>query len=534
MVEIIIAKDIPRYNPEEIKEDFFKFHQYLKIKNKDAHIVPFRLNTPQLRYYAFKETIKKRGLPNRIVILKYRQGGFTTYEQADSFHRASTRKNQEVLTIAHTEESAKKIFKMSKLFAKTQDSDLKETYSETRTSLSFPEKNSNYNLSWCGADSVGETLNKVHITEFALWKTDPMGQLSKVQETVPITGDAELVIESTAQGFNEFYEIYEGAKNGTNAFFPFFIRWFDDPQYQLPLEKGENLQPYSSDEERLIVAYLLTPEQIKFRRFKIGEKNGDINKFLEQYPENDITCFISSGYSYFNTELILNRAIPFAQANLPIKVKKEEGLQIWEKPIPGRKYVMGVDPSEGIGHDEASISIIEAETGRTVLCYNNSKTDPKSLAGIVYYWHTVYNKAYVVPERNNIGHTLISYLISEYGIKKPCWMYYHLDYTEGLRPRKQQLAKIRNKAGYQPGFPTKANTKTQLLTNFKNVLEDQPERILDIETLSQLKYFKRQNDGSIGADKGKKDDRIISRALAEWGRTQGIPNDNFSKNYSIE
>ena len=159
---------------------------------------------------------------------------------------------------------------------------------------------------------------------------------------------------------------------------------------------------------------------------------------------------------------------------------------------------------------------------------------PKATAGVVHYWHTLYNNAWIVPERNNHGHTFISHLMTDYGIRKPSQIYFHMDYTDSLRPYRQQLVKKRNKAGFKPGFPQQVNTKTQLLNNFKNVLEEQPERVLDLETLAQLKYFKRQNDGSIGADKGKKDDRIISRALAEWGRTVGAPNSNFSKSYLIE
>lgn len=54
-----------------------------------------------------------------------------------------------------------------------------------------------------------------------------------------------------------------------------------------------------SDEElNLADAYELTPEQICWRRNKVSEIGEET--FREQYPENDIDCFLFSGSQFFS------------------------------------------------------------------------------------------------------------------------------------------------------------------------------------------------------------------------------------------
>jgi hypothetical protein len=74
-----------------------------------------------------------------------------------------------------------------------------------------------------------------------------------------------------------------------------FYSWWWDADYRIPLEEGERLE-YTEEENKLVTDNGLTPEQIKWRRNKVKELR---DKFRQEYPEDPITCFLTSGNSYF-------------------------------------------------------------------------------------------------------------------------------------------------------------------------------------------------------------------------------------------
>jgi hypothetical protein len=519
-----------------ICSDFSLYSPLLHIKTKAdeqgiSHIVPFRFNSPQWRYHHFKQHVIATGRPVRIIILKPRQFGFTTYEQADSIWRVCTKPNQKIMTIAHKKESAIEIFTMVQLMYRNLDEAFKPNRkSENKSALELPGLNSKFFVGTAGSDTIGDTLNKLHASEFAFWP-DAQKAFAKMKETVPRT--APIIIESTPNGYNEFEEMYSNAKKGKNAFFPFFIRWFDDVQYQLPEStKWAPLEPLSTDEEALVRALALTPQQIAWRRWKIGECNGKMDDFWEMYPENDQTCFLSTGKSYFDNAKILSEAQPFAEAYPPFKEDKDYGLKIWEEPQPGKKYIAGADPAEGVEEDNSSYTLIEAESGKTVLTFANNKISPYDFAKFIAKTGSKYNDAYTVVERNNHGHSVIGQLINTHAYAKPSQLYYHQDMLEELKPVKSRIKKQFN-ATYKPGFPSQVNTKPILLDYYKDVIEEIPQVVLDVEALEEIKTYIRYPDGKLGAAPSKKDDRVISHALAWHGRKTGIPKDHFSEGYKV-
>ena len=51
-----------------------------------------------------------------------------------------------------------------------------------------------------------------------------------------IRQDSMVIVESTANGFDEFQELWQKSINGENDFKPVFIAWFELPEYRM---KGE-------------------------------------------------------------------------------------------------------------------------------------------------------------------------------------------------------------------------------------------------------------------------------------------------------
>jgi hypothetical protein len=59
--------------------------KFLKIRTKDAQIVPFTLKPPQIKLRDTIEECRSSGRPVRIIILKARQMGFSTYVEGDVY-----------------------------------------------------------------------------------------------------------------------------------------------------------------------------------------------------------------------------------------------------------------------------------------------------------------------------------------------------------------------------------------------------------------------------------------------------------------
>jgi len=79
-------------------------------------IVPYYLTPLNKRYLAMKRMAVKQGKKQRFLLLKYRRGGFTTLEQGLSYHQCVEFSYSQCITLAHTHNSTKRIFRIAKLY----------------------------------------------------------------------------------------------------------------------------------------------------------------------------------------------------------------------------------------------------------------------------------------------------------------------------------------------------------------------------------------------------------------------------------
>ena len=105
---------------EEIKaeqarrDDVFWLKYYVKIVNKDGVQVPFVLNPIQQKIDDKITELESQGKPARIIVLKARQEGCSTYTQAKILCRTIKNKNRNALVVAHRDDSTAAIFDKSK------------------------------------------------------------------------------------------------------------------------------------------------------------------------------------------------------------------------------------------------------------------------------------------------------------------------------------------------------------------------------------------------------------------------------------
>lgn len=190
--------------------------------------------------------------------------------------------------------------------------------------------------------------------------------------------------------------------------------------------------------------------------------------------------------------------IQFLESMRRQPLREEEGCEIFEEPIAGGDYRMGVDPSEGIV-DPSSISVISS-TGHKVAKFNG-KITVTGLSDKVKFLYYKYYKPLIIPESNSAGSALIREI-------------------RDLRVyRRKQLEYKYDKETEKLGFHTSWDTKQQLIEHFQQLLRRKIPKIYDKKTVEELKTFLWNNDATqqgAGAAKGFHDDDIMSTMLAFW------------------
>ena len=111
--------------------------------------------------------------------------------------------------------------------------------------------------------------------------------------------------------------------------------------------------------------------------------------------------FIGSTATLIDGE-VLKKLIPVD----PLRTEDNYHLSIYEDPIPGALYVMGVDSSTGVGNDYCTVQIIKIlnqDLFEEVAVYKNNKIKPYEFAQVIAKLSSRYNEAYMVIENNDCG-----------------------------------------------------------------------------------------------------------------------------------
>lgn len=80
-----------------------------------------------------------------------------------------------------------------------------------------------------------------------------------------------VIVESTANGFDFFKDLWDASVAERNDFVPVFCAWWELPEYRRPCGDGFMLTP---EEERLAALYGLDHEQLAWRRWAIENNCG--------------------------------------------------------------------------------------------------------------------------------------------------------------------------------------------------------------------------------------------------------------------
>lgn len=498
----------------------------LKIKTKSGTVVPFRLNDAQRKLYAVAKRQQDAGKPVRLIILKARQLGFSTLTEGLIFHACATRRNVNALIVAHREDATANLFRMSKLFydelpapvkPMLRASNAQELVFENPSKLrsereARPGLRSRIRCATAGGRGIGrsDTLQCVHLSEYAFWPDGADGKastLAGILQAVPSMPGTMVVIESTANGFEDFKERWDAAVAGENDFEPVFFAWFENPDYSMPVVPGTEWTP---EERDLKTAYQLTDEQLQWRRWCIANNcGGSLDMFRQEYPASPGEAFLHSGTGVFDNEQIVLRLerLPEPAGRGEFEdgewTESETGaITLYELPEEGVPYVLGGDTA-GEGSDYFTAIVIDNVSGRIAAKLRQKYSEPEYVRQICALGR-FYNDALVAIETN----------FSTYPVMKLQEMEYPNQYS---REREDTYTRQMRKSY---GFRTDRQSRPRAIANLVEVFSSHPEWFTDRELLEEMLTFCYNEDHRPEALAGKHDDLVMGAAITYAVRHQ--------------
>ena len=320
---------------------------------------------------------------NRFVIaLKARQIGFTTLGMAHALWLALFRPGATVLIVSETQKSSNKNLAQARLAYQFLPQWMKERgpniKNDSSTGISFEFNDGMVsNLKASPATSgvfAGETATFVLWDEAAL--VEPASLQEDVLRTLLPTTDAggSFLIVSTARGaYNRFAKTYRSAQKRESQFVPFFQPWAVSPFMRC----GSHCNWCGGE----VSGRTPCRSRYDLKRREFADQPW---RFFQEYPENEEEAFRESGRPRFvglPPESEYN-AYPFRgdiiwrnDSELHFEPDPTGPLHLSTlTPDPKGFYVIGADPSQGVGNDYATAHVLTL--------------DEDGLPEIVGYYHT--------------------------------------------------------------------------------------------------------------------------------------------------
>jgi hypothetical protein len=530
----------------------------LKIQTKSGTLVPFGLNATQTILHQKCEKLKAEHGKVRVILLKARQFGGSTYVAARQFHGCVTNPNQHAKVIAHAADHAVKLLEMYHRFYNhlpVELQPLKKYQSKAELTFANPSVDPEarrqnpglgsslgvYSAKTAGAGR-GSTLRALHCSEVAFWD-DAEKVMLGLLNTVPNSGDAslgtEIFIESTANGVGDyFYNQYHRAKRremGTD-FHAIFLPWYLHEEYRVKAPDGFKEQ-LTSLERNLIEAehedweYVnpgtgrkaLSLDQVYWRRITISTQcDHDETRFQQEYPTTDEEAFVTSGDNFFDITAVQQRlevvsrdvkpvftgdleweTIPLGKGrrkSLPKLVDNYHTgkLTIWAKPEEKESYVFFADVGEGLRESDFSVCTILRRRDGFQCAELRGRIEPDRYADAVFDLGHYYNWAYGAPETNAHGLTVLIRL-RELGYHN---IYKRMVYDKSFAdPREQE------------GWVTSPRTRPLMLDALRKMFRMGEVQVNSVVTLEEMKTFIMLKN-KYQAQEGCNDDCVMAMAGA--------------------
>lgn len=467
----------------KILDKNWRLNNLYNIVDKNGDRITFQQNNIQ-------QAIREDSSPRK-AILKARQFGVSTGCLIDMFDDTIFNRNMNCCILAHEQDSIRKLFRIVRRAYEFLPAELRPELSKGGGSMYemfFPSINSRI---YCDLESRGDTIHRLHVSECAFMRDS--GRLKSTLQAVPLeTG--RVTIETTPNGIgNFFYDLWiDPAQPYKKLFFP----WFMFPAYRLKtptLKLTEEEVEFTKKAQKLF-NISIDHEQLAFRRAKRAELKGapgDKSRVLfeQEYPEDDQSCFLSSGDSVMDLVLIKEMINELREP-----IKDETWLKVYELCDRSSEYVIGADTAEGSGGDYSVGVAVNVKT-KTVAGIVRGQWKPHEFAHrlkqLAQHFHIPgKGSPLLAVERNNHGHAVLLEL------------YEHIQYPHLYQHQDDKL-----------GWKTDMVTRPIMFNTFIQAVESRQFIVTDRDILGECLTLVNIN-GKIQAADTKHDDCVVAAAIS--------------------
>ncbi len=530
---------------KELRRDHRLYaEKFLKIQTKDGELVNFRFNSAQEKLQTIVDKLQEEGKPVRLIILKARQMGISTWVQGKLFKRSSTRSNYPSLVAAHIEDSSTNLYRMSQRFydslppkVQFKDRSILELKPKTRFSnrkeLVFADLDSQIRVATAGSKDIGRssTLLGLHCSEVAFWE-NAEGTMKGLLQALSDSPQSFAVIESTANGVGGyFHRMWQQAVAGESSWMPVFFGWWELEDYVRLFDSEEAKENFAKsldrEEKQIKELYNLTLEQLHWRRLTISDKcNGDPNTFRQEYPSNPREAFISSGRAYFgrkhlieteslisegirgNLELVLGTYRRLEDRQLKVNpntrvkfVPNPDGyIELWGYPRANGTYCIGGDVAEGLEKGDYSVGeVLDRDSGQQIAEWHGH-IDPDLFGEELVKLAIYFNRAWLAVEVNNHGISTVKHIVRTG---------YNRIYRRHAAPDKMESSTTD-----RVGWRTDQATRPIMLDDLSRGIREGSLLISGKDLLNECSTFVINTKGKPTAQEGCHDDRVMAMAVA--------------------
>ncbi len=505
---------------EKCAKDFeYLCNTYLHIKSKTVIGFPtLKLNKPQLYLWLKIQDQWKREGYVRQVWGKSRQIGASTLVHALNFWRTNFHDYHNSFIIDHDEPSAYEQFDKIKTFYDALPDPLKSvTRYWAKGKIDFEDRRSRILCGHARNANVGagDMNHFLHMTEAARYPNADHIQTSIFPSISEAKGDdpSFIIIESTSFfGGDWFKNFAEDAMAGRNGFEFHFIPYYMHDDYKRPLPHDFRL---TEEERQMLRDYpLMTAENVCWRRQKRGEYANNPVLFEQEYPLSwEQSWILPSGtsmtFDHFRLDQLSGEIRPGKRAfvsSTGLEYSIGGPLEVWEEPVEGCFYDIGVDIAEGRTEsaDWTVLEVIRRDTLEQV-AEARGHWDPagEEFLDLCYWTGMTYNRGQMIPDiTGGWGHALLSDLQRR-------------DYPNLWQWRRRDDAKER--VSNRVGFLYTRRDKALLVNNAVRVITREEPKLHSGLLIDEMRHFLTIGLDEWGASPGYHDDTVNAWALALMG-----------------
>lgn len=463
-----------------------------------APVMTLRLNDPQADINAAILERRKAGRPPRLIVLKARQPGVSTFCCGIVTATAWSIPHSTSMILTHLDESSEKMLAKCAFGVDNLPVEIKPVEKRRKTDLikfdyiqcsdGRVKLNSEIQVATASGKELwrGMTIRVAHCSEFARFPY-PARTLGGLIQAVPKIPESLVVIESTAQGEGDvFHSEWLRAESGESDFVPIFIPWWRLPDATMVVPPNFRLTP---EERALKKKYNLTDPQLSWYRYVLRtECQGDKDLFDQEFPGSPQMAFLTSGRPSFPTkplaemyerarkiEPMRGELVEFADG-IRFSKSRDGCLAIYVGPKRDHEYCIGGDCSAGVeGGDFSCSAVYDRQTSEIVAVWHG-KITPIEFGQRMMALGRYYNTAWLAPEVSG-GHGFVVIAEIKQNFYPRIYVYTRQD-------------KIRNTITNFLGWETTYRTRGLLLDSMHWAISNHEIMVWDIGTIKELREMR--------------------------------------------